>query len=418
MGNQKEPYLTPLNRVYSINKTKFNHGYIVRIWDDSKKLIGYSMTPDESDIKDKKERKRQRQILKLQERYFLNDLFAESEGLNALECIRHSDEYSLTSKRELAKFKSNLGRITAKILDLKNATTHAKNTLDGKALEDAESQLEEANKEKTALISNKQISFVLDSLPSEFFSHDIYDLDINDEQQLFDFTLKWGLLYSPMRSFYSYQQFRHNYYEKRWRLSAWAYTSDNKELEPKIPNKNFFHDAAIARTDEVTPLKYESDSILYMRDFISIDEVRASIKFYQDFANCLFDNLSPEKEWPNKDWSLFEIMKTVINKSAYQPMQFETAIDRPTASLTSLVSAQILRVCASSEKWIKCQCTDSSVPCKRYFKRRYYENRNENQIKRQRSESLMREKYCCKKCCDNQTNANKKKSRNRLDTGA
>lgn len=40
----------------------------------------------------------------------------------------------------------------------------------------------------------------LDTLPTEFFSHQLLDVDLYSEESLFDFLCKWGFPYSPARN--------------------------------------------------------------------------------------------------------------------------------------------------------------------------------------------------------------------------
>lgn len=40
----------------------------------------------------------------------------------------------------------------------------------------------------------------LDNLPTEFFSHQLLDVDLRNEESLFDFLCKWGFPYSPARN--------------------------------------------------------------------------------------------------------------------------------------------------------------------------------------------------------------------------
>lgn len=369
-----------------IAKSSWAHGYVTRIKEDEK-LLGYSMTTDKNSVKDEDDRYWQRKKLR------------QSEKL-----------YNTNSVRAILT-------------------------------EESERKYLEATDE----VKSRYFDFKLHILPTEFFNHQVLDLDLENEQQLFDFLVEWGFPYSPFRTFYTYNQISElivetyrlremaeelaSYYEEggitaddvdspSLHMDPWTESFQYQLLKRREPedartflsfvNPEFFHEEAIKQTSKLSESLHINNYYdawgLEGQIVISAQEAKSTLAFYKDFINREYNKATQclkgeQVEFVNTLKEDF--IHEVINRSR-QHLGFHTCISSLDNTLTAAISEQIIQTFADTEKpWKKCACET----CDKWFKEK------QSDFKRSKKDSI----YCSKKCSDKQGNINKSRAaKNRI----
>lgn len=289
------------------------------------------------------------------------------------------------------------------------------------------------------------LAFSLNTLPTEFFNHQILDLDLENEQQLFDFLVEWGFPYSPFRTFYSYEHISELIIEtynlltlaeeaaedyKEEGLTAEDFDSPSLHMDPwtqnfqyllfkhtddkearsmlDFVNPGFFHEEAIQQTSKLSKERSIGNYYQYFgfegEIVISVIEAKSSIAFYQNFIRHEYEEATScmnSEDYPTLITLQESFVHEVLNKSR-QTVGFESPFKALDNTLTAAISEQIIQTFADTEKpWKKCACET----CDKWFKEK------QSDFKRSKKDSI----YCSKKCSDKQGNINKSRAaKNRI----
>lgn|GEM_PF-3521904 len=198
-------------------------------------------------------------------------------------------------------------------------------------------------------------------LPTEFFNHQIMDVDPANEESVFTFISKWGVPLSPYR-----------------RYSV------------------FKGDRSYARHSEAINITEYSREFFDMFDVIfSFDETVSSISFFQSIVKDLRRYVIGEAA---------DIDLSLILDSTYYP--YDIILNnrrlRDRLSPTWAISNQTINTIADDAPWRRCAC----VGCERVFKRKQTDT-----SVRPSSSSV----YCCKVCEEKQKKRNQRQSaKNRI----
>lgn len=211
----------------------------------------------------------------------------------------------------------------------------------------------------------------LDSLPVEFFSHQLMALDVSNDNEVLAFTAEFGIPLHPSR------------YAHTSNFEAGGYiweTTDEARYNAIQQAK--------AMTDDVS---HHSDGWGFM--VASLPEVRFSLEDLKSEVSLLFEFVRGESE----RWS-----GSCVNiASTSRFMTHSGARTFPSNSLTNAICNQIQDVLADNEtEWKICACDG----CDRIFKR--FQPRGKNSCKT--SKKPPRSIYCCRKCQDRQAQRNRK----------
>lgn len=222
-----------------------------------------------------------------------------------------------------------------------------------------------------------------ENLPSEFFSHQLMEVDSNNYEEVISFSRKWGLLSSPLRGAIETHQLEHT--------RAVMGESSGISLE--------MLDGSLRGIKLTDAANLQTDSIFA----ISVLEIIWSIRLLQLMSYNI--QLTAKGEPFLFDW--------VLNTSYRQT---ETAvpicdagteylaarqIDRPL--FTDAIIAQMIETLSDHAPWRECACKG----CGKMFK-------HKQGAKNPHRDSS----YCCKKCEERQRKRNQREAaRNRIDHG-
>ena len=214
-------------------------------------------------------------------------------------------------------------------------------------------------------LDEDEFRFKLDTLPTEFFSHQLSDVDLCSEESLFNFLCKWGFPYSPARN------------DKSCLENYGSISSESLE--------------GIHETEEIL----KEGSVL--RICISRKEAVSTIRAFQTIVEMMFDSLKGGKDIP--------MDMGPINAASCNPfyligwpshsehsLKMTRLADR--GMLTCAIANQIIATISDPLPWKKCRCDG----CKVMFKRKQSGRGNPD------SKSI----YCSTKCEQRQCKRNQR----------
>lgn len=209
----------------------------------------------------------------------------------------------------------------------------------------------------------------LDTLPVEFFSHQLMEVDVSDDENLLSFVSTYGIPRHP----------------SRYRIGGmpWSETRyDDIEV-------------AKGRTDSAAYAFLDDDDDRYGWFSTSIEEVKFTIEDIQSDIRNMFKCLSGEVEsyWSGK----------YINAGTAYPYVAHTGQRTfPDHSLTNAICNQVVNTIADEALWKLCACDG----CGRLYKR----HQPKTGISSKTGKNPSRSKYCSIKCQNRQGVRNSRKS--------
>lgn len=203
-----------------------------------------------------------------------------------------------------------------------------------------------------------------DFLPTEFFSHQLMEIDAEDTEGIINFATEFGFLFHPARY-------------GRCNLC-----------------RDFDSSCEEARVEELERLIAASPSNLMrygILSYISIKEMKAAIEDLQADIGELFRCISKSDTGPMLDF---------VNVGSCNPFLITSNPKhmRVTGSLTNAVCNQIIDVVASDRPWKVCKCDK----CGRIFKK----PQGSSPSKTDKSPSTAL--YCSTRCRDRQSQRNRR----------
>lgn len=262
-------------------------------------------------------------------------------------------------------------------------------------------------------------------LPTEFFNHDLMDVNIEDVESVFEFFEKWGVPYHPLR-------FTAGAITHRLRLSSTGeyseYHAESLSIFRSVLLSNFGMTAMQERLEEFSP----TPSILKTYS-ITFEEARYSIfalqfavhniregvkfglhpyKFSHIITPCASNSYTPFYEQLRIPYNA-EFGSIGILTDSENSLCSPSIVDLPTSnslnvlplndfshlsvrgSLTSAICNQILKTMADPTEWRTCKCEG----CEVVFKHRYGRGN-----RRVHNDSV----YCSQKCSERQKKRNQR----------
>lgn len=219
----------------------------------------------------------------------------------------------------------------------------------------------------------------LDSLPIEFFNHELMGVDADDESQVFDFVKEWGFPFSPFRT-----------NEKTIEQLANLIDFDT-HANAIGASENALNNAIYANCDDLPGVSVVG------RDVISFEEAKATIAELQNCVTMLYAILENE----GRDLMMSvkaKLMLGVVNACSNNPIRIGSIqvigsdLDRTTGqiTLTNAICNQIIDVVSDPAPWRLCANQNGRKPCGRIFKHKRTESKTPDVDAR----------FCCKKCSD------------------
>lgn len=216
----------------------------------------------------------------------------------------------------------------------------------------------------------------LNSLPTEFYAHQLLEVDTGNRASVHGFVRSWGLPFSPLR-----------YSE--------CCVCPSSELEERGR-------MGIERTNELGS-RY---SVAYAERIISFEEAAATIDLLQAVTYQLFAVILAEVEGRcfEKGFCSDPINAVSCNGLLLESMPSSTCTRPgyvPLGSLTSAIANQMIEVINDHAEWKICACDGCGKP----FKHKQTERKNPD------SKSI----YCCQKCAERQRKRNQREAaKNRI----
>lgn len=216
-----------------------------------------------------------------------------------------------------------------------------------------------------------------DSLPTEFFNHQLLDYDPMQEESVHDFLSAWGLLFSPSRE--------HESCFECWDESFYKADANAKKFTAQVEER------------------YRSIGI------VSLSEASLALRALQRIGNDMMALLRDEAT----SLDVIDRLTSVLEAASIHPLELNASIAgisaemhtraglRSRGLLVSAICNQIIDAIDDPAKWRECACDG----CTRIFKRK------QSKFPRHDSDS----KYCCDKCMEIQKKRNQRKSaKNRI----
>lgn len=203
----------------------------------------------------------------------------------------------------------------------------------------------------------------LNSLPQEFYLHELMDIDPTSDKAVEMFSRKWGMPYHPAR---------------------WCNASLTGGCGYDLGLINSF----IAETEKTASIEsYDS--------YLSIREASEALSFLQRLVNC-FDAFLAGKTPQVKDFfMLWSIQQTAacgddvfLNGASYSEMFRQAWGGIPNFTITNAIANQIIATAKDATPYRRCAW------CGRSFKYRRSSTTKPAKTPRKQSSSI----YCCQKC--------------------
>lgn len=247
-------------------------------------------------------------------------------------------------------------------------------------------------------------SMRISDLPTEFFNHQLFDYDADDEADVYRFLSQWGLLFSPSRE--------NEYCLKDFPLDEWDEDykgiRQTKSLEIFLSRTELepFDMRASVRSGNVLKMVAEDQESTFgdtVGLVVSSCEASCTLRLLQYITHSLIEITE------SHTYSLDELNQivNVLEAASKHPLHIGAEELRCSINTTKcgdglkshgfLVSAicnQIIGTLNDPAPWRKCACKG----CERIFKRKQAKSSNPD------SDSI----YCCDKCLERQKKRNQR----------
>ena len=227
-----------------------------------------------------------------------------------------------------------------------------------------------------------------DELPTEFFNHQLLEVNPDNIGDLLEFSKKWGFIYSPVRNIGEYKEF----------LNPLEYVTDSSIalddaiLSPELEVLD--HIDTIRQTDEYINKVGHFEAL--KKPVISISELSHSVLLLQESVNLVMGYDSFFSSW-------FELALEVFNRCSCNENYFETPVEIKANNklydrglLTSAICNQVLETFSSDLPWKKC----ANEKCFKHFKRKQSGATSSNS----------KTKYCSIRCEQQQKKRNQRRA--------
>lgn len=227
---------------------------------------------------------------------------------------------------------------------------------------------------------------IKDSIPTEFFNHQLLEVNTNDKAQLLEFVKKWGLPLSPLRIDYFCLTENCDYV-----LNG---DSGVKEKASAIVRKTR---KAIKESDGNNEVSHA------FRRCISLNEVRLTIELLQETSKAVIKSVLSKE--PLEERYLRVINAGSCNEYVIVNRGTRTSEQFAKLDLTNAICNQLVATIADTRAdWKMCACGG----CGRIFKRKQSENKTHDR------DSM----YCSVKCKNREKKRKQRESaKNRIDHG-
>lgn len=213
-------------------------------------------------------------------------------------------------------------------------------------------------------VHNSRSSGNMDSLPVEFFSHQLMNVDVSNDASVLSFVTSYGIPKHPSR------------YGPGGNI-VWSHFDDIEREKKKT-------DSAFWETIDLYDGCWE---------IVTFEEVKLSIDDLQSAIREMFRCIRGEVE----DWGL----ANVINSGATNPVVVHSGLlTFPDYSLTNAICNQVIETISDETEWKICNCEG----CGRIFKHHQPEDGFSAKTGKNPSRSL----YCCRKCQNRQGQRNRR----------
>lgn len=238
------------------------------------------------------------------------------------------------------------------------------------------------------------ISF--DGLPTEFFNHQILDINAENIGEIKSFSEEWGLLYSPLRNL-NKDAIDYLFYLSA--IDPHAQIKHSKEMVSTSYRAIYDTEQCINEIKE----EYLSKNSPFRNKYnpiVSTEELKHSIELTQEIIRFFMGYSSVS----SFEFGLYsEIISSCSCNSHCLPSPVDELggpILKNRGLLISAIFNQMLETFSSNDPWKKC----ANEKCYKYFKQKQTNAISGN----------TRSKYCCKKCEYQQSKRNQRKAaRNR-----
>lgn len=230
--------------------------------------------------------------------------------------------------------------------------------------------------------------FSLKELPTEFFNHQILDINTESIKDIEDFSKEWGFVYSPLRNLS-----KTGVESLSYRIAP---SAQNEKAEKTILNLyDTIFDTELCI--EAVKKEYSENRLIYRHKYcpiISIQELKHAIELTQKIIR-LFMGYSSISSFE------FGLYSELISSCSCNNYYFPSPIDeiggpilKNRGLLISAILNQMLETFSSNDPWKKC----ANEKCYKYFKQKQSNAISGN----------TKSKYCCKKCEYQQSKRNQR----------
>lgn len=215
----------------------------------------------------------------------------------------------------------------------------------------------------------------LNRLPTEFYAHQLLEVDVSDRASVYVFVRSWGLPFSPLR------------------------------YNPHcICPDGFAVDEALEAIEGTRRLELDYPA-LYSRRIISQAEAVSTIKLFQMIVEQLFTVVRAELSGQASQDGLCVDPINAVSCNGFV-LDYRPCSDRFTAGyvplgmLTSAIANQIIEVVNDRAEWKICACEG----CEKPFKHKQTDRKNPDS----------KAQFCCQKCAERQRKRNQRANSARL----
>lgn len=270
--------------------------------------------------------------------------------------------------------------------------------------------------EYTILLPNWKSQVITEKdLPTEFFNHDLMDVNTRDKKSVLDFCRKWGF---PFHSFRFIDKEMSNlikatpkFYDELGVSLLGAITVSDIAMAEAVKCLFDSPDALPCFQIKALSRSNRTPRDIYKAPVITLEEASFAIGFFQTQVRLLWHDIKEADQnkrshtLQQRDYSYFfapcsffplDISKVPINKEVCLPIG-DNPIMRPSlrGTLTSAICNQILNTMADPTEWRTCKCEG----CEVVFKHRYGQGN-----RRVHNDSV----YCSQKCSERQKKRNQR----------
>jgi len=242
-------------------------------------------------------------------------------------------------------------------------------------------------------------------LPTEFFNHQIQEVDTACDTDLLKFVNEWGAPFSPMRA---------RIFRDRFRLPP-------RIAESGITAENI---SGIELTSKIEKILAKEDPFHAIENrVISLAEVRSSLRFFQLLLKDMGEAILAIQDAPHEhfpvdghdpcNWGdslemLVELESHLFSIGCFGLSRKTTYSDLATIRglLTPAIASQIRSALVDPTPWRKCECEG----CNRIFK--YAQRKRVIYVDGQTGTPHRDARFCCDKCSNRQRGRNSR-ARNR-----